>query len=554
MEGIYIIDDKKHAFIQNLSYPKIEISEIKQDYELHDFVQRIFKVYPDIQKLIIPIHVGNSGFQYRGLHLGMHLRLSNEINGKRFIPLVFIGNDDLEEIILDTRRNNLNLGYLLLTEGVTLISDKNIEEIIAEAKAIQGLNSSNFRKEFLEKITIQSELSGGRSDKHSLANQWGAFRLDEVAGTQALKGKALLNKQKNLYFKYIRSQHFNYDNIDLAISQAQNTINCAAKNILLIDDEANEGWDLVLPKILEESNFSIIKQDGKSFEDFYQEANNEIINNDWDLILLDLRLNPENEESSTFIAKGDISAYSGAKLLKKIKEKNKGTQVIIMTASNKAWNMKYLLELGADGYYVKESPDIAFSSDFSHSNYQNFKTEVESCLNKKYLSTCFTTISNLKIHLDTKSATYTNNEIPEIKAQLEIAYSLLYTAKDDVSFSYAYISLFRILEIMSEKFTHAASFTYDSTKNLTWNKWEITSNSLIIFKRENSVFQRIISIAKDWLNVAIDYERLHWAVQRRNNFIHPDKIVANQTEIDKIKTAEGFLEVLDIIKHIIKAL
>ena len=82
----------------------------------------------------------------------------------------------------------------------------------------------------------------------------------------------------------------------------------------------------------------------------------------------------------TFIAKGDISAYSGAKLLKSIKEKNKGTQVIIMTASNKAWNMKHLLKLGADGYYVKESPGVAFSSDFSHSNYQNFKTEVEKIL------------------------------------------------------------------------------------------------------------------------------------------------------------------------------
>jgi DNA-binding NarL/FixJ family response regulator len=32
----------------------------------------------------------------------------------------------------------------------------------------------------------------------------------------------------------------------------------------------------------------------------------------------------------------------------------------MFTASNKAWNMKALLDAGADGYYIKESPENIF--------------------------------------------------------------------------------------------------------------------------------------------------------------------------------------------------
>lgn len=57
--------------------------------------------------------------------------------------------------------------------------------------------------------------------------------------------------------------------------------------------------------------------------------------------------------------------FSGMKILKAIKAANQGIQVIMFTASNKAWNMKALLDAGADGYYIKESPEFAFPNSYS---------------------------------------------------------------------------------------------------------------------------------------------------------------------------------------------
>lgn len=51
------------------------------------------------------------------------------------------------------------------------------------------------------------------------------------------------------------------------------------------------------------------------------------------------------------------SEYSGAKILDEIKSDNFGTQVIMYTASNKSWNMRELIGKGADGFYIKESPN-----------------------------------------------------------------------------------------------------------------------------------------------------------------------------------------------------
>lgn len=47
---------------------------------------------------------------------------------------------------------------------------------------------------------------------------------------------------------------------------------------------------------------------------------------------------------------------SGMNILKRIKQVNPGNQVIIFTASSKSWNLKALMDNGADEYYLKESP------------------------------------------------------------------------------------------------------------------------------------------------------------------------------------------------------
>ena len=72
----------------------------------------------------------------------------------------------------------------------------------------------------------------------------------------------------------------------------------------------------------------------------------------YDVIFLDLRLLKEEDKVNQI---SNISDFTGTKVLRKIKDINKGIQVIIFTASNKVWNIEKLLEIGANGYYIKEN-------------------------------------------------------------------------------------------------------------------------------------------------------------------------------------------------------
>ena len=46
--------------------------------------------------------------------------------------------------------------------------------------------------------------------------------------------------------------------------------------------------------------------------------------------------------------------------------------------------MKRLLDEGADGYYIKESPDFNFPDSFSEQNYDEFKKCIEDCVITSY--------------------------------------------------------------------------------------------------------------------------------------------------------------------------
>lgn len=88
--------------------------------------------------------------------------------------------------------------------------------------------------------------------------------------------------------------------------------------------------------------------------------------------------------------------FSGMKILKAIKEQNKGNQVIMFTASNKAWNMKALLDAGADGYYIKESPEYVFPASYSDSNARELYDSIVSCFCNGYLRNVYSKIKKIK--------------------------------------------------------------------------------------------------------------------------------------------------------------
>lgn len=569
-----MIDDRKpenDQFIHQLGFPTIGYYELSQDAAFHDFIIKIFDNY-DINKLIIPVSLGNGGGTFRGLKLAMHLRLTREIGDKRFIPIVLTSDLDFDDIMMRAKNDYLNLNYLLLTEGVALV-ENDVENIRAVVETVNAIPANKYQSDVLGRLKIVPSETVG---KHSLANQWGAFRLDEIAQTNALtKRKELLNRQKELYFKFIRCVN-DEGNITTTntVTTAPYIIASSGKRILLIDDEADKGWSDVLMKIFDASDFQFIQKN--TFAQFYGDAQAKITNEDWDLILLDLRLNPEQEEQPAFIAEGDINKYSGAQLLKVIKEKNSGTQVIIFTASNKAWNMKALLDLGADGYFIKESPELGFSYQFSQENVTNFIKNAETCLSKKYLQDIYAREAVVKTELDNKKMGKPQEYqdfLDQLKTQIDISYDLLYNANSDTKFAYAYIALFRAVELIDAKLIDKINGVWTLVSlntSLTIYNWDDVNNKLTggqtTYNNPRDKPSPFLMIANIYLQTSqltlplsatntAYLERLYWAILRRNKYLHFNELRPNQqSEVAKIYNEIGYLELLTIIEGVLPAL
>jgi len=134
--------------------------------------------------------------------------------------------------------------------------------------------------------------------------------------------------------------------------------------ILLIDDKANKGWSQLLEKVFP------IK--GMSFE-IAIDINSalEKIKNKYDLIFIDLRLDAKDHNQNI------IENFTGFKILKRIKEDflkpNFSTPIILITASNKIWNINNFLDYGVDAYYIKEHPDHISDQETSKQNYDKLK-------------------------------------------------------------------------------------------------------------------------------------------------------------------------------------
>src|SRR5688572_30123910 len=135
--------------------------------------------------------------------------------------------------------------------------------------------------------------------------------------------------------------------------------------ILLIDDEAENGWKEVIEKVL-------FRSESIDFALNIESAKEKLSASFYDLVILDLRFG-ETDHTET-----DIKKYGGYNILtNKIRNSfaniNFPTPVLLFTASNKVWNIMEIIEAGCDDYYIKEHPDTAYDLDFSRKNYIRLK-------------------------------------------------------------------------------------------------------------------------------------------------------------------------------------
>lgn len=437
-------------FIQN-AILEAQTEEIysEKDFDLTETVLNLLSE-KEYNNIFVPLCFGQTLSDYNGLKLATHIRCTPTKNQlKRIFIYGFVGLD-----------------YLLEHEYFNILKTKNIHLVPYSKKAFGKAANTYFDKFKLEELSkeikkLKLDPPLNYADTHSIANEWAIHQWAKKIGcdeTEELK-KVFHNFQYNLYFKYLKTIH-PISKQDL-ISATKLKIDYKNKTrVLLIDDEAGKGWEAFYSSLFSNSSKEIKFEDsGIDFKApnisglIISWVENKVIQFEPDIVLLDLRL-----LDSDFHKETPPAELTGLKILEKIKEINRGIQVIITTASNKAWNFNLAKQKGAYDFIIKDG------FEDSEKAISKFNTALEiSCKRAGFLKIIDQKLCILKEliissdHLKDKDDDEKKpHEIKEDKIRkrmfsyLEIAFELL-----DISYkmsqkhkylAYSYLQLFLLIE------------------------------------------------------------------------------------------------------------
>ncbi len=554
MGQIYIIGSKASSgewakSIGTLvSFPSVNVNDFVQ---IHDFVIRTFKDSNEDDKIIIDLDSTDPAV---ALTVAMCIRLSiSDLKKSSLLPillvsylpiLTFLSKGECSQIFM----SQAGLAFCLP------------EDISANISILQPLTIDQYCPCFLDRIQINPDATVGT---HSMANQWGADVLYRIISSDSLElTDEMLKEKKKLYYKYIFAKTENINNVVNANAETDCLINIkrldtSNKNVLLIDDEASKGWELVLKKWLEGyANFDVCNYPINTYEKIEESIRHRIETDFYDLIFLDLRLQGSLEDDVY-----NPKDFSGMKILQKIKDLNPGNQVIMLTASNKAWNMKALQEEEADGFYFKESPESKFPKSFSQANFISLQDDVEKAFKCGYKRRIYRDIVSLQKSI-LSSGRIDGGLGNEIIKSITSALRQALKSKTKKDQAYAFLSLFQVFELICRDYITA------------WgkNKW-IIDNSIplhyydtsgfrpikqsVIVEEHPSIKRKLTAIYIEiGLNNNLRYLRdnVFISVDRRNAFVHNDIVKLKKNSISQIYEPNGFIHLLDTIKYYLQSL
>lgn len=468
--------------------------------------------------------------------IALHIRMSIKLlHSASLCPIVFVTEKA-------SSLSHYKLGILsqiFITEGVYVCEHSELVTIIELVKPLQ---SSRYHLDFLDRISVKRTETEGT---HSLANQWGASVLSRYVSGGIVGAIPVENARKSLFFKFTLLKTLKPSDVISLIDNKQQkylanriSIPAQGKKILLIDDEAAKGWSDILSTMLKGVNLQVISEKVTSYDAFSSEARNTIEALDYDLVFLDLRLNGVDEEDTMIPLE-----FSGMKVLQKIKRLNKGVPVIMLTASNKVWNLKAMLDAGADGYYVKESPEYLLPIKTSEGNAKELKDNVVMCLQKSCLKDIYTQILSIKKHLSLNK----KNEFDRISKQLDIAFNLVSRANNENEYAFAYVALEQILDMFSKIYlldkkpncviTDEECNDYDASSGSCREVTQTTDNTYYpLWKRISAIYYQLSGKTDPQFEVGI--KKL---IEKRNQFIH-DNVSSKHKDIYNISSFRDLFE------------
>jgi CheY-like chemotaxis protein len=527
--------------------------------------------------VFIKVSLSKNYLEYLGLRLAYHIRLTKCLGQKANIPIVIIAEESFQYLGLTYPEPSI-----LFTKGIYLIK----ESLDDYDRTLKWFNDRRIKpldefSSFVSSITINPPAN--YLSHHSIANEWSILRWAKVLGISTER-EALKDVRSNieslLYYKYLQAKY----PIEAEPDKAAFKINGKGR-ILYIDDEWNKGWDEVLSNYFatssSEIDFETLKYDfkDKSHQDILKECDKKIQSFKPDVVLLDLRLS-----YSDFTNSHNSSLLTGYKVLKAIKLINPGIQVIIFTASNKVWNLLELQANGADGFLLKESPELTTNSSYTYESLSSLSKQMTICLSNAYLKEIWKILEEIRKQFSANPlAQYYPNDLRCLRGiqyqnllllELDSMYNIL-SSQDENRFSYAMLIQFKILECIVEIFIPEKArdgnwLFYDGSKVKYFytedNNIHERNESLLFFDRNigrrvsmkipayeyNSTRNKIDCLVEQKLmveNKVQVHKKLKSLVNYRNGFIHPtDRL--NLTPLNRENIVEWITIIWQVLKKI----
>jgi len=434
-------------FEQNIFFSKGELAEnFNDDLDQRIHTYLIGERWPETKSFTLPISITGNFYDFSGLTFAHHLRLTRKINCCD-ATIVCYGILELEQLLRLTP-----LARILLTENVLYlnIAKFSFDDI---KKYLENYLPKQFSiKRFLDQIQVNHP--SNYDYHHSIDNEFALMQWSKYIGCyDSIPPQCKKEFECNLYFKYLRvkSPLSSFDSTQLLIQTTAKT------RVLLVDDEARKGWEIFYKSFFKDSKIEFVDS-GIEFKnidknDIISKVRNNVKEFKPDIVLLDLRLH-----DSDFGEDVVPENLTGLEILENIKKINKGIQVIITTASNKAWNFNLAKQKGAYDFIIKdgfEDPEKTISK---------FKTALEiSSKRAGFLKNIDQKLSDIKALIisndhfkDKDDFEKKPQEIKEEKirkrmfSNLELAFELLdlsYKIPEKHKYlSYSYLQLFLLIE------------------------------------------------------------------------------------------------------------
>jgi len=328
--------------------------------------------------------------------------------------------------------------------------------------------------------------------------------------------------------------------------------------VLFIDDQADEGWYEALCSILYDKNGIDLYYIGdelkqKSREEIIDLVKKKVSSYSPDIVILDLRLCTSDFDNI------QIKELTGNRVLRAIKQINRGIQVLMFSATNKVWNYQSLSSRegnldGADGFVVKERPKDSKDPSYTRAIIRSFVSDLSKCCKYTYRKELWKKLQDDIIKCNTSSSEYGN----AVARLLELAEDSLFAKQTSFPYASIFMNLFRVLEATANKYIddtaikdsedqHYFKFR-DGTMLSKFNRnGELINGEVFRTELRSLPYMQKICNTLNYLGAYSN--DVYNLVMKRNAFTHPD--------MSKQDGLEGFgveevLKAFDLVHNLIQ--